>query len=459
METCATISDALQTLRDLATPRARLAPAFSLIEILVTTALLSFIIVGLVAMFSQTQRAFTQSLTDVDLLENGRAVMELVARDLAEAAPANLSNAVNFYAEIPGPGEAIYTPPLFQGLPGTVNPPQLRMNYLQPFYFLSHPNQMWPDRAWAATGYYVVPDVPGAKGVGIGTLYRFAATNAVPPLPVAAALPANVLNPGLWGNSFVTALSTLRTDTTLLPATAPVSTVTRIADGVVHLSVRLFATNGFPIVSDIISGPMYGYTAYVAGTNSNGTYLEYARPLTEVTNHLSLAWPDSYDRCWFYSNALPACVELELQAFSSARPISVTRPSPPPTRRPRLSSSQTTLPRSTSSGSASRFTTSTPLLTDENGTISNDGAALPHECGVPRNAGLSRNAFRKFKRAFVPEGHHDNSPAFQRWDRPVLCCTRPEGTAESVEWGRRAYQAGSRPSLRDLGSYDCETQR
>jgi len=264
----------------------------------------------LVAMFSQTQRAFTQSLTDVDLLENGRAVMELVARDLAEAAPANLSNAVNFYAEIPELGEAIHTPALLQGLPGTVNPPQLRVNYLQPFYFLSHPNQMWPDRAWAATGYYVVPDV---AGVGIGTLYRYAATNAVPPLPVAAAFPANVLNPGLWGNSFVAALATLRTDATPLLPTAPVSTVTRVVDGVVHLSVRLFATNGFPIVSDDISGPMYGYTAYLAGTNSNGTYLEYPRPISEVTNHLNRAWPpDNYDRCWFYSNALPACVELEL---------------------------------------------------------------------------------------------------------------------------------------------------
>jgi type II secretory pathway pseudopilin PulG len=305
-----------------------LAPAFSLIEILVTTALLSFIILGLVAMFSQTQRAFTQSLTDVDVLENGRAVMELVARDLAEAAPANLSTGVNFYVEFPNPSEKIYTPPLLQGLPGNDNAPQLRMNYLQPFYFLSHPNQMWPDRAWAATGYYVVPDV---AGVGIGTLYRFAATNAVPPPPVASAFPANFLDPSLWGSSFINALTTLRTDTTPLLLGAPVSTVTRVADGVVHLSVRLFATNGFPIVSDDISGPMYGYTAYVAWTNSNGTYLEYPRPLSEVTNHLNRAWPDNYDRCWFYSNALPACVELELgilerqtyqryQAIASANP-------------------------------------------------------------------------------------------------------------------------------------------
>src|SRR5208337_4213122 len=73
----------------------------SMVEILVAAALMSFIILGLVAMFSQTQRAFTQSLTDLDTLENGRAVMELIVRDLAEAAPADISNGVNFYAEIP----------------------------------------------------------------------------------------------------------------------------------------------------------------------------------------------------------------------------------------------------------------------------------------------------------------------------------------------------------------------
>jgi type II secretory pathway pseudopilin PulG len=293
-------------------------PAFSLIEILVTTALLSFIIIGLVAMFGQTQRAFTQSLTDVDLLENGRASMDLMVRDLAEAGPANIANAVNFYVEVPQPTERIYTPPLLQGLPGTVNPPQQRINYLQPFYFLSHPNQMWPDRVWVETGYYVVPDV---RGVGIGTLYRYTATNAVPPLPLSPAFPANVLNPGpwgyplAWGSSFLSSLSTLRTDTSPVLAGPPYSTVMLVAEGVVHLRVRPFATNGFPIVSSL-NPLMYGYTAFLAGfwTNINNvvTYVTNAQPILEATNHLNLGCPDRYDGCWFLSNAVPACVELEL---------------------------------------------------------------------------------------------------------------------------------------------------
>jgi prepilin-type N-terminal cleavage/methylation domain-containing protein len=300
------------------------APGFSLIELLVAMALLSFIVIGLVSMFGQTQRAFVQSLTDVDLLENGRAVMDLMVRDLAEAAPADVSGAANFYVEIPQPGEPIYTQPLLQGLPGTVIPPQERVNYLQPFFFLSHPNQMWFDRAWAGIGYYVVPDV---SGVGIGTLYRYAATNASPPAQPLAPLPPPspdfILSPscfllGHYPNSFVNALLFLRTDTSPVPRAAPVSTVTRVAEGVIHLSVRLFATNGFPIVSDL-NPLLYGYTAFQAMSNYNnsGVYVTYAQPIIQASNHVNLACPDFYDSCWFLSNAVPAYVELDLGILES----------------------------------------------------------------------------------------------------------------------------------------------
>src|SRR2546427_12839187 len=56
--------------------------AFSLIEIMVTVALLSFIVLGLLAMFTQTQRAFTSGMTQTDVMQSGRAVVETIARDL-----------------------------------------------------------------------------------------------------------------------------------------------------------------------------------------------------------------------------------------------------------------------------------------------------------------------------------------------------------------------------------------
>ena len=58
--------------------------AFSLIEILVTVAILSVIILGLVAMFNQTRRAFTSSMTQVDVLESGRSAADLLSRELEQ---------------------------------------------------------------------------------------------------------------------------------------------------------------------------------------------------------------------------------------------------------------------------------------------------------------------------------------------------------------------------------------
>src|SRR5450631_107530 len=60
--------------------------AFTLVEIMVTVALLAVIILGLVAMFNQTRRAFTSSLTQVDVLESGRAAADLVGREMEQMA-------------------------------------------------------------------------------------------------------------------------------------------------------------------------------------------------------------------------------------------------------------------------------------------------------------------------------------------------------------------------------------
>src|SRR5438552_855059 len=66
------------------TPPSRALSAFSLIEILITVGLLSFIILGLLLMFNQVQRAFRSSTTQADILEAGRAVADMLARELEE---------------------------------------------------------------------------------------------------------------------------------------------------------------------------------------------------------------------------------------------------------------------------------------------------------------------------------------------------------------------------------------
>src|SRR5258708_2837402 len=62
--------------------------AFSLIEILIVVALLSIIILGLLAMFSQTQKAFRAGLTQTDVLQAGRLAGDMLGRELEQITPA-----------------------------------------------------------------------------------------------------------------------------------------------------------------------------------------------------------------------------------------------------------------------------------------------------------------------------------------------------------------------------------
>src|SRR5262245_14906486 len=77
--------------------KARLVRAFSLIEMLVVTVLLAVIILGLVAMFDQVKRAFTTSVTQVDMMEGGRMAMDLITREVAEMVPNNNPYTPSFY--------------------------------------------------------------------------------------------------------------------------------------------------------------------------------------------------------------------------------------------------------------------------------------------------------------------------------------------------------------------------
>ncbi|MEI9963164.1 MAG: prepilin-type N-terminal cleavage/methylation domain-containing protein [Limisphaerales bacterium] len=95
--------------------------AFSLIEILVTVALLSIIVIALMAVFNSTQTAFRASLTQTDVLESSRAVVGLITSDLEALAPSygpsNFNNgAVNLYVAVTN-GVAT---PLIQPLVGSI---------------------------------------------------------------------------------------------------------------------------------------------------------------------------------------------------------------------------------------------------------------------------------------------------------------------------------------------------
>lgn len=242
----------------------RATHAFSLVEILIVVGLLSLIVLGLMAMFGKTQQAFRIGMTQTDVLEGGRASTDLIARDLEPLHPSYLHNTVNFYAEIPGPP---YTP-LLQDLPGSAHK---RTNMLADLFFLTCEN-----RHWTAIGYRVSTPLGG-----VGTLYRYVYPSANYP-PINQINAASLL-PGLLNDFINTSLY----DT---------NKFSRMADGVVHLRVRAFDTNGVWITPNLF-------------TNLN----------------LQVSWqssrknliPGEIGLYGFLSNAVPAAVEIELGFLES----------------------------------------------------------------------------------------------------------------------------------------------
>jgi prepilin-type N-terminal cleavage/methylation domain-containing protein len=238
--------------------------AFSLIEILVVIALLSFIILGLMAMFDQTKRAFTTGMTQVDVLENGRAALEIMSREVSQMVPApHDDHAITFYAEI------ARFQPLWQPLPG-INTAQ-RRNVLEEMYFLTR-----EANKWKGVGYWVgAPDTGGrdtgsmsvAANNGWGTLYRFE-TNAV--------FRGLVSQPGQLHATFYN----FNTRT---------QRMNRIIDGVVHFKVRAYDPSGVWITNSLAS---------------SNTFVYPIEQSTFATNEV--------EQYWFTNNAVPAFVEFEL---------------------------------------------------------------------------------------------------------------------------------------------------
>ena len=241
------LSGSARGLRQLALRR-----AFSLVEILVSITLLSVIILGLVAMFGQTQQAFRAGLTQTDVLESGRSLTDMLGRELQEMRPSQVANAVNFFADTNSPAL-----PLRQTLPGDTIAPQQRVNVLEDLFFLTLVN-----RRWQGIGYHV--DSPDGL---FGKLYRWTTNPA--PYDVATALPN-------FAGSRVS-----------------LSNFTRVADGVVHFRVRAYDTNGVWMTTNA-----FGWIGRSPGAGTN--ILFGSRPQVSEMGYA------------FYRDAIPAYVDLEI---------------------------------------------------------------------------------------------------------------------------------------------------
>lgn len=142
--------------------------ALTLLEMMVAITLLMVIMVGLVMMFNQTQKALHIASQQSDVFEAARAAVQMISRDLAELSDFNpLSQkprVTNCYAiGLPSP------------LPGGVLP---TAGGPQSVLF---GEAFWLTRAnddWNGVGYFVE-----GTNSGIGTLYRYFRTDRAPQVP------------------------------------------------------------------------------------------------------------------------------------------------------------------------------------------------------------------------------------------------------------------------------------
>jgi prepilin-type N-terminal cleavage/methylation domain-containing protein len=280
----------------------RTSPAFTLVEILVTIALLAIITLGLFATFNQVQRAFRSSMNQVDRLEAGRAVTGMIPAELEQTTPSN-ANATNFYAQIVGSTSPFMTP-LTQNLPGTATPPMRRTNLLEDCFMLQRQNQTWIGIGYCvrtndANGNLWFPETgPGSGQLGVGSLYRFTATLPVIYNPNDPKDPRNGLpnDPGQLYALFKTAA---------LNGSRAISN--RICDGVIHFYLATFATNGFPL----ILGTSFGTNVACFRPDAISLNPPYSivHPVRAVPNY---SCPGNLAALYFWSNAVPASVELQL---------------------------------------------------------------------------------------------------------------------------------------------------
>lgn len=246
---------------------------------MITVALLGFIIVGLVAMFSYTQKAFKGGMNQTDVLEAGRAATELISREMESITPAQgstnyLRRDANFYVS--------QSFEFYQQLPPLSGTPAVRTNSFDDVFFITKQNQ-----TWYGQGYLVFPVTNG-----VGTLYRYQ-------WPV-----AGTNNPASLILNFYKVANYAR-NTGVVGIYS--NELRRVTDGIVGLRVQACDTNGILVT--------------LANYNAN-------RPNTIVafTNNVGVQ-----TFTVFTSNAVPAYVDLELDALEQEtyEKIRTLPPGPP----------------------------------------------------------------------------------------------------------------------------------
>jgi hypothetical protein len=248
--------------------------AMTLLELMVSVSILTFIVFGLYKIFARVQSAFVSGATQTDVFEGSRTVVDLLSRDLdgmrlaGPYDPASTNGATNFFARMDTTNVVVMTNPGGGGL---------NTNWFWDLCFVNY--QSYWETIGYKVGHHTNPLALPANG--IGTLYRFSMTNSeILPGGLAANYLAAFLNfPSVAVtysyNSFINGNFVARA-TNLVPYT---NFFQKIVDGVIRFDI----------------------TAY----DSKGAQVNSLRPYGD-TNNFNLPWFS------FNGTNLPSLVELEL---------------------------------------------------------------------------------------------------------------------------------------------------
>lgn len=242
---------------------ARRHAAFSVIELMLAVSLMGVIVFALYTTFHHTQRALRANVTQVDVMESGRAAMDMITREITQMAACDVPRGTNFWAAM-----SPFYKPVVQPLVGQN---AYRTNLLDEFFFFSQQN-----KDYVGTMYRVL-----YASNGVGTLSRFTTT-----------VPSFGFNPSnLW------AIAAHRQDPT---------NFVRIADGVIHFRVRPFDSDGQPMTWFTQNR----YTNQYLYTNISLAIDHAPLAVNLVLAEESLAkWETTST---FMNNLTPVAVEIEL---------------------------------------------------------------------------------------------------------------------------------------------------
>jgi hypothetical protein len=265
--------------------------ALTILEMLVSTALLSFIVLGLTAMFIQTQKAFKTGIKQITVTDAGRSIVDMIAADFSQMSDPHFTNVYNSYTNNQFSPYVYPTNLYWQSIDsdliqsningsGVLAP--FRTNQLEDIFAIVLTNNNWLGIGYSVSNWFT--NGTGAFP-GIGTLYRYVTNTTVP-----------LTNNNILFPSFQSSLANNFTN------------FHRIADGVVHLKITAYDASGNedPAELNFPYGPL-SYPTVVQNPTNSFLYVTNYLPHS-IDIELGILEPEAFEhaRALFAAGAIPA---------------------------------------------------------------------------------------------------------------------------------------------------------